>query len=437
MSAPGRRLSGGGGHRGPGASCSVPSTRPLSSPAQHTSKLHYDRHADLLYDFGQRLVSLSRQVHQPSPRQTQAPARPAASEPLPPTETVPGAQCPGPMGEAAVPEPAVEGRLHDDDAAVGHTTTRHGRLHNEDAAVGLTTTRHGRLHDDDAAVGHTTTRHGRLHNEDAAVGLTTTRHGRLHDDDAAVGHTTTRHGQLHDEDAAVTPVVRRAVGGAFCPPDAPETTAPPGPSHSPTGAPTEAACGRSCPPQPTAAPAAAGQASREPPPIKAMHAGDGPGGGSWGGALQQHLAACESRHNEILRRLDALKLPQRGAAPVKVRSACGGAGRDALEGKGSQRRPQRRLGRRLEEVAKAVGGGYCRLQMPLTPGRQWLGIGWAPCFQCIPGGRDVHGERHLKAMPQASKGTEQVNHGASWRAPCVAHASHARFPGTVLSTLPD
>ena len=37
---------------------------------------------------------------------------------------------------------------------------------------------------------------------------------------------------------------------------------------------------------------------------------------------------------------------------------------DALEGKGPQRGPQRRLGRRLEEVAKAVGGGYCRLQMP-------------------------------------------------------------------------
>ena len=29
------------------------------------------------------------------------------------------------------------------------------------------------------------------------------------------------------------------------------------------------------------------------------------------------------------------------------------------------RRPQERLGRRLEEVAKAVGGGYCRLPMPL------------------------------------------------------------------------
>ena len=36
-----------------------------------------------------------------------------------------------------------------------------------------------------------------------------------------------------------------------------------------------------------------------------------------------------------------------------------------LPGKGPQRRPQRHLGRRLEEVAKAVGGGYCRLQMPL------------------------------------------------------------------------
>ena len=32
---------------------------------------------------------------------------------------------------------------------------------------------------------------------------------------------------------------------------------------------------------------------------------------------------------------------------------------------GPPRQPQRRLGRRLEEVAKAVGGGYCRLQMPL------------------------------------------------------------------------
>ena len=39
--------------------------------------------------------------------------------------------------------------------------------------------------------------------------------------------------------------------------------------------------------------------------------------------------------------------------------------RDALEGMGPQRRPQKRVDRRLEEVAKAVGGRYCRLQMPL------------------------------------------------------------------------
>ena len=40
------------------------------------------------------------------------------------------------------------------------------------------------------------------------------------------------------------------------------------------------------------------------------------------------------------------------------------------------------LDRRLEEVAEVVGGGYCRLQMPLKQtlpsGRQWLGVGWAP-----------------------------------------------------------
>ena len=51
-------------------------------------------------------------------------------------------------------------------------------------------------------------------------------------------------------------------------------------------------------------------------------------------------------------------------------------------GKGPQRRPQQRFDRRLEEVAKTVGGGYCQLQMPLrlhlASGEQWLGVGWAP-----------------------------------------------------------
>ena len=59
----------------------------------------------------------------------------------------------------------------------------------------------------------------------------------------------------------------------------------------------------------------------------------------------------------------------------------GGGGRDALEGKAPQRRPQKRFDRRWEDIAEAVGGGYCRLQMPLSPAlgvRQCLGIGWAP-----------------------------------------------------------
>ena len=48
--------------------------------------------------------------------------------------------------------------------------------------------------------------------------------------------------------------------------------------------------------------------------------------------------------------------PIRGITPV-------GVGRDALEGKRPQRPPQQRLDRRLKEVAKAVEGGYCWLQM--------------------------------------------------------------------------
>ena len=44
---------------------------------------------------------------------------------------------------------------------------------------------------------------------------------------------------------------------------------------------------------------------------------------------------------------------------------CAPKPRDVLEGKAPQRQPKKRLDRRLEEVSKAVGGGYCRLQMPL------------------------------------------------------------------------
>ena len=39
---------------------------------------------------------------------------------------------------------------------------------------------------------------------------------------------------------------------------------------------------------------------------------------------------------------------------------------EASERKRPRKRPQQRLDRRLEEVARAVGGGYCRLQMPCS-----------------------------------------------------------------------
>ena len=60
--------------------------------------------------------------------------------------------------------------------------------------------------------------------------------------------------------------------------------------------------------------------------------------------------------------------PRSGAPMPDLRQAPeagGGGGRDTLEGKGPQRWSMKRLDRRLEEVTKAVGGGYCRLQMPV------------------------------------------------------------------------
>ena len=62
----------------------------------------------------------------------------------------------------------------------------------------------------------------------------------------------------------------------------------------------------------------------------------------------------------------------------------GATGRDALEGRGPQRWPYKRVDRRLEEVAKAVGGGYCRLQMPLKLALGVRDSGWAEAGR--PGG---------------------------------------------------
>ena len=54
-----------------------------------------------------------------------------------------------------------------------------------------------------------------------------------------------------------------------------------------------------------------------------------------------------------------------GVLPQTVEGEGGGGGAGASEGQGPQRQPQRRLNKRLVEVIKAVGGSYCRLQLPL------------------------------------------------------------------------
>ena len=89
------------------------------------------------------------------------------------------------------------------------------------------------------------------------------------------------------------------------------------------------------------------------------------------------------------------------SAPLKHqhRKGVGGVGgRDALEGKAPQRRPQRRLGRRLEEVAKAVRGGRllsvtnsieagtCRQRNNSWAWAGRPGGGVPPPLQCIPWG---------------------------------------------------
>ena len=88
------------------------------------------------------------------------------------------------------------------------------------------------------------------------------------------------------------------------------------------------------------------------------------------------------------RALDILGVPKpplgcRGAAVVmKVR--------DAVQGKGPQRRLQQRLDKRLERVAEAVGGGHCRLQMPLRLALGVRGTVAGHRLGALEGGEGVH-----------------------------------------------
>ena len=97
------------------------------------------------------------------------------------------------------------------------------------------------------------------------------------------------------------------------------------------------------------------------PPVRAGEGREHEGAGGHGGAAhplhlllgRQHAAAHQVRHADLF--------------AVQHRCTAWPWAGGALEGKGPRRRPPEPLNRRLEEDAKAVGGGYCRLQMRLKP----------------------------------------------------------------------
>ena len=69
---------------------------------------------------------------------------------------------------------------------------------------------------------------------------------------------------------------------------------------------------------------------------------------------------------------------------------------------GPQRRPQKRLDRPLGEVAQAVGGGYCRLQKPLTLA---LAIKW-PKARHVPKRSSLRGMKMPELLDKPHNTTE-------------------------------
>ena len=116
-------------------------------------------------------------------------------------------------------------------------------------------------------------------------------------------------------------------------------------------------------------------------------------------------------------------------APMPSPPAKQFSGRHALEGKGPQRAGQERLDRRLEEVAKAVWGGYCRLEGPLKPALAGGGKvaghrlgalevggggGYLPPFQCITREREGVGGRRRRRR-EGGGGREEEGKEAALR----------------------
>ena len=123
----------------------------------------------------------------------------------------------------------------------------------------------------------------------------------------------------------------------------------------------------------------------------------------------------------------------------------GDAGMDALEGEGPQRRFQKRLGRRLEEVAKAVKDGYCRLQTPLRlalgvrgtvaghgVGALYEGGGGctSPPSQCIP----RRGAEEGRGGGGTTSASPQRTRGCPTRSPCRGPTPQSSAPAPRTST---
>ena len=113
-----------------------------------------------------------------------------------------------------------------------------------------------------------------------------------------------------------------------------------------------------------------------------------------------------------------------------------GAGTDAVAGQGPRRRPQKRLGRRLEEVAKAVGGGYCRLQMLLKPALGVRGTGAGHGLGVLVGGGGGGARSPLSMHRWGGGGGGHPDGSGLLTAPSPCHSARGRAPPPRRSASP-
>ena len=188
-----------------------------------------------------------------------------------------------------------------------------------------------------------------------------------------------------------------------------------------------------------------GRRSRgEPPPPVGMKikAGPGGGGGCALGALCRQNAQCGGGGGGGRTVAPREESSENARAPPPLP-------RVVLEGEGPQRRSQQRFGRQLEAVAKAVGGGCCRLQMPLSLAlavrKTALGIGWAPwrgggvsVTNAIEAGACRQGDRGcpvpMHCCPQPPGGTVRQCNRRELSNPPTKKILPKCFPTKILAT---